>query len=326
MDLNVHLEDYGINASDYLDFASSGMLDKNGHVQGINYALNVGAIAVKTEMARKYLGTTNRDEIIAMFSTVDKMIETGQRVLAATNGQIKLFGAMNFFNFWMNYRVGGACENEKGEFELTKNHLQVYQILLKLWRSGIIENSPEGSPAYNGQLTDETHVAMMTCTGDIFYTFMPNDPDGKVALTLVPLPKDVGGFQFGGTSFGVMKTSKNIPVAVDFLRYFLHEVEGVKWVRDNLGSFVPLKTAFADPSVLGPYTYKNFGDFDYGAFYTAEAASVPVIPYSEYDPIVRNAMSICEQEILVNRTITAEDLMAMEIAEVKARLPDKVIK
>jgi len=326
MDLRVHLDDYGVKASDYMDFAVPGMLDKNGHIQGINYALNTGAIAIKTDMARRYLHTDNRDEIIEMFSTVDKMIATGQKVRAETNNRVNLFGAWTFFNFWFNFRVGGACENAAGEFELTKNHLPIYQNQLKIWKSGIVTYNAEGSPAYNGQLTDDVNIALMTCTGDIFYTFMPNDPEGKIPLMLIPLPADIGGFQLGGTSLGVMKASKNKEVAINFLKYFLHDIEGIKWVRDNLGSFVPLKAAYDDPTTLGPFTYKNFGDFDYGHFYASLAPTVPAIPYSEYDPVVRQAMSLCQQELTVNRTITAEQLMQMEINEVRSRLPDKVIR
>jgi len=326
MDLRVHLNDYGIKAEDYYDFALGGMLDSKGNIQGINYAINFFAIAIKTEMAKKYLGTTNRDDIMAMFSTVDKMIETGQRVRAQTNNQINLFGAWNFFNFWFNFRVGGANENAAGEFELTKNHLPIYQNQLKIWRSGIVTYNAEGTPGYINQMTDDVNIGMLTCTGDIFYVFMPRDPEGKVDLMLIPVPADIGNAQFGGTSIGVMKTSKNIDLAVNFVKYFLHDIDGVKWVRDNLGNFVPLKAAYDDPATLGPYTYKNFGDFDYGAFYLSQAPGVPRISYSVNDSVVRQAMSLAQQEMLVNNNITADQLMQMEINEVKSRLPDIVIK
>jgi multiple sugar transport system substrate-binding protein len=327
MDLNVHLDDYGVKVSDYMDFTSTSMLDKNGHIQGLNYTMNIGAINIKTELARKYLGTTDRDELIQMFSTTDKIIALGQKVLAETNGRIRLFGDMMLLQFWFNFRTGAACVNENGEFELTKNHLPVYENLLKFWRSGIIDNIQPGTPAYIGLLTDDTHIAMVSVCGDIFFTIQPTDPEGKVALTVVPLPQDIGSFQLGGTTFGVPKSSKNIPLAVDFIKYFLHSMEGVRWVRDNLGGFVPLKAAFENPETFGPYTYKNFGDFDYGGFYLAEAASrVPAIPYSEYDQVVRQAMSVAESEMLTNDTITAQGLLDIEIAEVKARLPDVVIR
>jgi multiple sugar transport system substrate-binding protein len=327
MDLNVHLDDYGVKVSDYMDFTSTSMLDKNGHIQGLNYTMNIGAINIKTDMARKYLGTTNRDELVEMFSTTDKLIALGQKINAETNGRIKMFGDMMLLQFWFNFRTGAACVNENGEFELTKNHLPVYENLLRFWRSGIIDNVQPGTPAHIGLLSDDTHIAMVSVCGDIFFTIQPTDPEGKVALIVVPLPQDVGSFQLGGTTFGVPKTSKNIPLAVDFIKYFLHDLEGVKWVRDNLGGFVPLKAAFENPATFGPYTYKNFGDFDYGSFYLAEAASrVPAIPYSEYDQVVRQAMSVAESEMLINDAITAQQLLELEIAEVKARLPDVVIK
>lgn len=327
MDLNVHLDDYGISVEDYMDFTSTSMLDKNGHIQGLNYTMNIGAINIKKDMAEKYLGTTDRDALIEMFSTTDKIIALGQKVLADTNGRIKMFGSIDLIQFWFNFRTGAACVNDQGEFELTKNHLPVYENLIKFWRSGIIDNVQGGTPAYIGLVTDDTHIAMVTVCGDIFFTIQPTDPEGKSALIIVPLPQDIGSFQLGGTTFGVPKTSKNIPVAVDFIRYFLHNIEGVKWVRDNLGGFVPLKAAYENPDTFGPYTYKNFGDFDYGGFYLAEAATrVPAIPYSEYDQVVRQAMSVAEAELLVNNSITAQELLEMEIAEVKSRLPNVVIK
>jgi multiple sugar transport system substrate-binding protein len=326
MDLNIHLNDYGFNINDYMDYVHSGMLDKNGNIQGIDYQVNVGAFAVKDEMAQKYLGTTNRDELLAMFVTTDKMIETGQKVLRETNGKIKMFGAVNFFQFWFNYGTGGACVNNNGEFELTKNHLPVYQNLIRFWRSGIIDNNQAGTPAYIGMMTDDVHIGLMTCMADIFYTFMPNDPDGKVKMTLLPLPSDANGYQLGGTSFGIPKTSKNILVAVEYLRYFFKDLEGVKYVRDALGGFVPLKAAYDDPTTLGPYTYKNFGDFDYGAFYMDIAKKVRAIPYSEYDQVVRTAMNTAEAEIWVNNSITPEQCLDIEIKEILARMPEAKIK
>lgn len=327
MDLNVHLEDYGISVDDYMPFTSTSMLDKNGHIQGLNYTMNIGAINVKNHMAEKYLGTTNRDELVEMFSTTDKIIDLGQKILKESNGQIKLFGNWMFFQFWFNFRTGAACVNNQGELELTKNHLPIYENLLRFWRSGIVANLQPGTPAEIGLLSDNTHVTMLSVCGDIFFTIMPTDPEGKVGLTVIPLPQDVGSFQLGGTTFGVPKTSKNIPLAVDFIKYFLYDLEGVKWVRDNLGGFVPLRAAYENPQTFGPYTYKNFGDFDYGGFYLKEAATkVPAIPYSEYDQVVRQAMSVAEAEILVNSTITAQELMDMEIREVKARLPDVVVR
>ena len=322
MDLKIHLQNHGVSTSDYMDFAVPGMLDSNGNIQGINYALNFGAIAIKTDMARRYLGTDNRDEIIQMFSTLDRMIETGQRVRAETNNRINLFGSWLFFNFWFNFRTGFANENAAGELEFTRNHLPVYQNQLRIWRSGIVTNNAPGSPAYNAQMTDDVNIAMMTATGDIFYTFLPNDPEGRVSLMLIPLPADIGGFQLGGTSIGVMKTSRVPDLAIDFVKYFLHDVEGVRWVRDNLGSFVPLKAA-AD---LGPYTFQNFGNFDYGGFYMSLGPTVPPIPYSLHDPVVSQAIAVAQQEMLVNPTITAEQLLQIQIDEVRARLPNVVIR
>jgi hypothetical protein len=92
---------------------------------------------------------------------------------------------------------------------------------------------------------------------------------------------------------------------------------------------VPLKAAFADSSVLGPYRFKNFGNFDYGGFYTGEAADikrVPAITYSVYDQVVRDAMTNAQNTLLTNDSITARQLLEMEINEVKAALPDKVIR
>jgi ABC-type glycerol-3-phosphate transport system substrate-binding protein len=278
-------------------------------------------------MAERYLGTTNRDELIEMFSTAEKMIALGERILKETNGKVKLFGNWVFFQFWFNFRTGAACVNENGEFELTKNHLPIYENLLRFWRSGTVANLQPGTPADIGLLSDNTHITMLSVCGDIFFTIMPTDPEGKVGLTVIPLPGEVGSFQLGGTIFGVPKTGKNIPLAVDFIKYFLHDIEGVKWVRDNLGGFVPLRAAFENPETFGPYTYKNFGGFDYGGFYLKEAATkVPAIPYSEYDQVVRQAMAVAQAEIPVNAAIPAEELLKIEIREVKARLPDAVIK
>ena len=151
----------------------------------------------------------------------------------------------------------------------------------------------------------------------------------KIPLTVIPLPEDMGSFQLGGTLLGVSKSSKVKAAAIDYLLSTHHTIEGVKWIRDNLGNWVPLKAAYADPATLGPYQWKNFGDFDYGGFYMAEVNKpgwIPAIPYSVYDQVVRQAMTNAENMIFTNDKITAQELLAIEIAEVKAALPDKVIR
>jgi hypothetical protein len=65
--------------------------DSNGVVRALSHQITPGGIGYKKTVAKKYLGTDNAEEIAAMLSSQEKILETAEKLKTASNGKVKLF-------------------------------------------------------------------------------------------------------------------------------------------------------------------------------------------------------------------------------------------
>ena len=125
------VESLGITADDYanqyqynIDLGS----DWDGNVRALFWQATPGCFQIRADLAEKYLGTTDPEELKAKFADYDTILETAREVKEASGGACKLFsGYDELKRVLMNARSEGFY-NENDVITLDENVTQYLEL------------------------------------------------------------------------------------------------------------------------------------------------------------------------------------------------------
>lgn len=89
---NLSQEKYGAEdiSKDMIPYVDELSRDKEGDIRGLSWQSTPGGFWYKKALAKEYLGTDDPDELAAMLSDWDKIVEVGKQVYEKSDGKIAL--------------------------------------------------------------------------------------------------------------------------------------------------------------------------------------------------------------------------------------------
>ncbi|MCD7717440.1 MAG: hypothetical protein LUI39_13530 [Lachnospiraceae bacterium] len=119
--------------------------DYDGNVKALFWQATPGCYAVRADLAEKYLGTTDPDEVAAYFTDLDTIIATAEMVNEASGGTCKLFsGYDEIKRSLMNSREAGFYD-ENDVITLDENVTTYFETAKTLYDSDLTYNTSQWS-------------------------------------------------------------------------------------------------------------------------------------------------------------------------------------
>lgn len=319
---NLEKEPYNFDKSRVFDYLEPLTSNAKGETIALEQSLTPGAIAYRRDLAKQYFGTDDPKELEALFPTLDAMIEKGKEVQEKSNGEVYMFSSLGELNEIFTAQSQNPLMN--GDVvDVTGKMKEVIENVTKVRDAGIVDKLELWSPQWNASFADGKHIFFPAANWAPQYVIKPNDKEGEGRWGLMKPPGEM--YSWGGTVFGISKTSENKELAWKFINWLLLTKEGAE-ASKLVNFYVPLKEVYEDPQFVSsedPF----FANQDVGKFWMEEIVpeiEVPVL--SANDAVVKDSTNLVLNLLNSDHSVDADEALEKLITEVKAKLPDKKVE
>lgn len=314
---------YNLDRKKIFDYLPSLTSNSKGQIVGLEQSISPAAMAYRRDLAKQYFGTDDPKQLEAMFPTYDAMIEKGKEVLVKSGGQVYMFASLGDVDALLSSQTKTPLM-DGDTLNITGIKKGVLENIVKIRDAGIVDKLEQWSPQWNASYASGKEIFYPAANWSPQYVIKPNDKDGAGRWGLMNPPS--GPFSWGGTVFGISKTSKNKELAWLYIHWLLATPEGAEVLKDKMNFFTSLKSVYDDKqfaSIVDPF----FAGQDIGKFWIEEALpKIDVPKITVYDSIVIDASGLILKWLNTNRDAKADEALSKLIKEVQGKLPDKKVK
>lgn len=90
----------------------------DGNVKALSYQATPGGFWYKRDLAKKYLGTDDPDEISEMLSTTEGMLDVAEKLKAGSNGETHMFASYKDLWQFANYGMRSLAWVDGDKFQM----------------------------------------------------------------------------------------------------------------------------------------------------------------------------------------------------------------
>jgi maltose-binding protein MalE len=197
-----------------------------------------GAWNIRADLAEKYLGTTDPDELQAMFATWEDVEATAQKVYEASNGSCKLLSGWDDLNrvFTNNRETGWYDSNDNIVID---SQVKGYFDEAKLFADNdwTFNTTQWGSDWYammdgTGEEGAESALAYTGCPWFQYWCLSDSWKDQTITIA------GPQSFYWGGTGLAVTKACSDTEMAAEIVKYFTTDSDSMQTIAKYNCDFI----------------------------------------------------------------------------------------
>ncbi|MFD1173443.1 ABC transporter substrate-binding protein [Oceanobacillus picturae] len=336
---NLSADPYNVDSweDDYMEYVWDLGKDPEDNVRAVSWQTTPGGIYYRRSIAKEVLGTDDPAEVGEMFSTMEGLMEVGEKM---KEKNYRLFPDEGSIQPYTNGQDPQPWVNEANELVMTEARLSYFDYAKELRDKQYTALAPAWSPAwyesfvgpisYNvgwDELDDSAEAEDKT---EVFAVSLPTwalnsvlkveaqETAGDWAVTNGPTPY----FQ-GGTWIGMYKDSENKDLAWEFIQMLVHDEEFLtEWVTETTGdvlSYIPVTSKISEG-----YEEEYLGGQNHYEFFLEEANKIDASTITKYDQQIGDLFGT-EVGNYVEGTVTKEEALEEFYNQVKNAFPDITI-
>jgi hypothetical protein len=221
--------DIGITEDDYANMYQYNLdlgSDADGNVKALFWQATPGCYAVRADLAEKYLGTTDPDEIAAKFADLDTILATAAEVNEASGGACKLFSGYDEIKRSLTGSRTVGFYDENDVITLDDNISTYLETAKALYDADLTYNTDQWSADWYANMDgdgEESNAALayMGCPWFVYWCLSDTWKDNTI---LVPTQEKC---YWGGTGLAVTTECSDTDLAALILKYITCDVDGM---------------------------------------------------------------------------------------------------
>ena len=214
---------YNFDTSQIFDYEIPLCSNERGELCALPWDVSTAGLAYKRDLAKKYLGTDDPDELAEMLPDWETFLEKGIEVRDATDGEIYMFASLTNVKQIMDGQNPQSIVSN-GKLDMTSIN-ETMKWMIKFRDEKIVDNILETSTSYSASYADKKHIFYPCAGWSPTYVIQPNDPDGKGNWGLMIPPQ--GCFSWGGSAFMIPRDALHKDAAYAFVSW-LNTEEGTR--------------------------------------------------------------------------------------------------
>lgn len=271
---------YNADTKDVWEYVASVGTDSNGVLRALSWQASPGSVMYRRDMARDVLGTDVPEEVAAMLSSNEAMLEVAAKL---KEQGIKMFASwQDIFNMqFSNRSEPWVVDNKLVIDESMLSFMDMAKTIAENgYDLGVDPWAPEWSAAVE---SDDTFCYVLPSWGYQFVVKPAADTTkGEWAMCQGAVP-----YVKGGTWLGIYKDSPNKDLAWAFLQYCCLNSEAQQAYGAEYGEYVSLKSA--DEILAAGEGEEVLGGQNPFAFYNDQMEKIPADLMTSYDGTINNA-------------------------------------
>lgn len=290
-----NVKDLGITDADMANMYDYNLSLGTDAASGDTYALfwqaTPGGWQIRTDLAEKYLGTTDPEALQDMLSTWDKVVEVSKTVNEVSNGKVKLLSSADDLKYvFCNGARTSAWYDENDNIVIDDAIKEYFQLAKDL--DGLTFNAKMWSTDW-AALKDgdgETTEACIAFTGCPWYTYWCLTDTWSCNCALIQGPQ---AYYWGGTGLAATADCSDTDLAYKILYYTTCDTDAMIAINSANGDFVNNKEAIAYIEENGSGTTSTFkcaNDQDIVKFFADKCDGINVLAVGEDQKICENLL------------------------------------
>ena len=285
------LEAHDINPDFLIPYLAEMGRDNDGTFIGIPNTAAPGGLYYRRDLALKYLGTDDPDEISTMVSDWDSFIETGKNIKEASNGKVSMIPGIDTLVQPLVNQTGLRWR-EDNKLMVKENFTETIELMKKIKDADIDAGLDVWTPAWNASFAQGNVFCYPGSCWFQSYVIEPNDPDGSGNWGVAEVPG--GYYNWGGIWWGMYNQSQNKDAVAAWMKYEL-SVEGAQ-NKYNLIHFYPgVKAVYEDDYLNKPNEF--FDGQNVTELYLKEMDKMTVLRPIADDALFYNSMTFFAQSL-----------------------------
>lgn len=200
---NLSQEKYGAEdiSKDMIPYVDELSRDKEGDIRGLSWQSTPGGFWYKKALAKEYLGTDDPDELAAMLSDWDKIVEVGKQVYEKSDGKIALLDDVeSVLQLYVSYK-GQPWVDDNNHIISDDYMLEMYKMMETVVSNKVDAEADMWSAGWtSGMYSKDMFILTCLPTWGLNFCIKPGIPDDemdKAANTWgymqAPIPYQNGG-------------------------------------------------------------------------------------------------------------------------------------
>lgn len=256
---------YNIDVSDSEDYTVKLGSDSDGNVKALSYQATPGGFWYKRDLAKKYLGTDDPDEISEMLSTTEGMLDVAEKLKAGSNGETHMFASYKDLWQFANYGMRSVAWVDGNKFQMDDYIPEFFDLAKTVRDNGYDAKIDTWSEAWYASCADDSVFGYAEPTWGLQYVIQTGAPDSEGNWGIASMP---AAYFNGGSYLGVYQESQNKELAAEYVKFVCTNKDFLAQYAKDKGDYTSLKSVnkeiadggYEESWCAGQNTFKFFSD------------------------------------------------------------------
>ena len=256
---------YNIDVSDSEDYTVKLGSDSDGNVKALSYQATPGGFWYKRDLAKKYLGTDDPDEISEMLSTTEGMLDVAEKLKAGSNGETHMFASYKDLWQFANYGMRSVAWIDGNKFQMDDYIPEFFDLAKTVRDNGYDAKIDTWSEAWYVSCADDSVFGYAEPTWGLQYVIQTGAPDSEGNWGIASMP---AAYFNGGSYLGVYQESQNKELAAEYVKFVCTNKDFLAQYAKDKGDYTSLKSVnkeiadggYEESWCAGQNTFKFFSD------------------------------------------------------------------
>lgn len=256
---------YNIDVSDSEDYTVKLGSDSDGNVKALSYQATPGGFWYKRDLAKKYLGTDDPDEISEMLSTTEGMLDVAEKLKEGSNGETHMFASYKDLWQFANYGMRSLAWVDGNKFQMDDYIPEFFDLAKTVRDNGYDAKIDTWSEAWYASCADDSVFGYAEPTWGLQYVIQTGAPDSEGNWGIASMP---AAYFNGGSYLGIYQESQNKELAAEYVKFVCTNKDFLAQYAKDKGDYTSLKSVnkeiadggYEEPWCAGQNTFKFFSD------------------------------------------------------------------
>lgn len=261
----LNADPYNIDVSDSEDYTVKLGSDSDGNVKALSYQATPGGFWYKRDLAKKYLGTDDPDEISEMLSTTDGMLDVAEKLKEGSNGETHMFASYKDLWQFANYGMRSLAWVDGDKFQMDDYIPEFFDLAKTVRDNGYDAKIDTWSEAWYASCADDSVFGYAEPTWGLQYVIQTGAPDSEGNWGIASMP---AAYFNGGSYLGVYQESQNKELAAEYVKFVCTNKDFLAQYAKDKGDYTSLKSVnkeiadggYEESWCAGQNTFKFFSD------------------------------------------------------------------
>ena len=261
----LNADPYNIDVSDSEDYTVKLGSDSDGNVKALSYQATPGGFWYKRDLAKKYLGTDDPDEISEMLSTTDGMLDVAEKLKEGSNGETHMFASYKDLWQFANYGMRSVAWVDGNKFQMDDYIPEFFDLAKTVRDNGYDAKIDTWSEAWYASCADDSVFGYAEPTWGLQYVIQTGAPDSEGNWGLASMP---AAYFNGGSYLGIYQESQNKELAAEYVKFVCTNKDFLAQYAKDKGDYTSLKSVnkeiadggYEESWCAGQNTFKFFSD------------------------------------------------------------------